>query len=216
MQWLYPEEFIILIILTLHVLSISFLEETKWLGDLFIFFKDQSFSSFCTLPKFQGGWVGKPSWLQFPFENFKEEVAGIFTVPVEMTYEKVFLHLFLSSSLLILICPFLVDFCYSVFFFPGLTNSPLLFPNPCFPFTDFPPIPPSLFSSSRPSHLSLLSPWPFHTTPPTPPSGLLLRGLLSLTSRGRHHCSLFPSQFWWQGFYSNTNTKKPVGIFEFI
>lgn len=116
---------------------------------------------------------------------------------------KVFLHLFLLSLLLILICPFLVDFCYLIFFFPSLTDSPLPFPPPYFPFIDFPLISFSLsFSSSLPYlslfsslPLSFLSPWPFYTTLPTPPSGLFLWGLLSSTSRGRHHCSLFPSPF---------------------
>lgn len=90
-----------------------------------IFLECQSLSSFCTLPKVQGGWVDGPLQLQFPLENVK---GDIFRVTVEMTHETVFLHLFLFTFASNSYLPISCWFFYSIFFLSGPVSSLLLFP----------------------------------------------------------------------------------------
>lgn len=129
-----------------------------------IFLECQSLSSFCTLPKVQGGWVDGPSQLQFPSENVKGENGQYFQGYCgDDPWNSVLTPLPLYLCLQFLFAHFLLIFLLNFLsLWPCQFSSPLS--SPSFPFVGCPP--PSLFSplfffffslSPLPSYLSRFS-----------------------------------------------------------
>lgn len=151
-----------------------------------------------------------------PFENLASIVRGT----VEMTREKMFVFVYL------LLFTFASDsylpiswFFYLIFFLSGLPNSLLCFLLHLF-FSWVSPLT-SLFLLSSPLRLPLL---PFLSSSylfslrcfrHPPPPWLFICQLLSSTSRGRHHCLLFPLTTCSRA-YSPARIPRPPSVYYFI